>query len=66
LPGFIWLGGVVRQVPDIQPSPVVSFTTVREVMTRFPARRGSVLVDVPRQTAFVMRNVFPFRVQVRL
>jgi hypothetical protein len=25
-----------------------------------------VLVDVPRQTAFVIRNVFPPRVQVRL
>jgi hypothetical protein len=64
--GFIWLAGVVRQVPDIQPSPVVSFTTVREEMTRLPASRGSLLVAVPRQTAFVIRNVFPFRVHVRL
>jgi hypothetical protein len=29
-------------------------------------RRGSALVDVPRHTAFVIRNVLPSDVQVRL
>jgi hypothetical protein len=56
----------VRQVPDSHPSPVVSFTTVRVAIVRLPASRGSSLDEVPRQIAFVMRKVFPPRVQVRL
>jgi hypothetical protein len=57
---------VVRQVPEAQPSPVVSFSTVRILTTSAPARRGSELVDVPRQVAFVMRKVFPSTSQVRV
>ena len=57
---------VLRQVPVSQPSPVVSLTTVRVEMTTFPARRASALVEVPRQTAFVIRNVLPLLVQVWL
>ena len=57
---------VLRHVPVSQPSPVVSLTTVRVEMTTLPARRASALVEVPRQTAFVMRNVLPLLVQVRL
>ena len=56
----------MRQVPETQPSPVVSFRTVRVEMTRLPASRGSALVEVPRQTAFVIRNVLPSCVHVRL
>jgi hypothetical protein len=55
-----------RHVPVSQPSPVVSFTTVCVAITMVPPRRGSELVAVPRQVAFVMRNVSPPVVQVRL
>ena len=53
------VASLVRHVPVAQPSPVVSFSTVRVVMTRFPDSRASALVDVPRQVAFVTRNTFP-------
>src|SRR5512132_650193 len=66
LPGFIDDVPVLRHVPVSQPSPVVSLTTARVEMTTLPARRTSALVEVPRQTAFVMRNVLPPLVQVRL
>jgi hypothetical protein len=56
----------VRQVPETQPSPVVSFSTACDVMMTVPANRGSPLADVPRQTAFVTRKVFPPSVHVRV
>ena len=50
----------VRQVPVSQPSPVVTFTTARVRRTSWPERRGSVLVDIPRQTLFWMLKTTPF------
>ena len=57
---------VVRQVPETQPSPVVSFSTACVVITSLPASRASELVEVPRQTEFVTRNAFPSSLQVRV
>ncbi len=51
--GLATVSLIVRQVPESQPSPVVSFSTAWVAMTTVPASRGSELVDVPRQTAFV-------------
>jgi hypothetical protein len=60
------VASLVRHVPVAQPSPVVSFSTVCVVTMSIPANRDSVLVDVPRQVAFVTRNMFPSCVQVRV
>src|SRR6186997_722414 len=49
------VASLVRHVPVAQPSPVVSFNTACVVMLTTPDSRGSVLVAVPRQAAFVMR-----------
>ena len=53
------VASLVRHVPVAQPSPVVSFSTGVRRDESIPANRVSVLVDVPRQVAFVTRNMFP-------
>ena len=53
--------------PFSQPSPVATLTTERVRSTSAPFSRGSVLVAVPRQTAFVILSVAPpAPVQVRV
>ena len=51
--------GREAHVPLSHPSPLATLTTERVRSVSLPARRGSVLVDVPRQTVFVMRNMTP-------